>query len=861
MKKFIKILIFGALAVSCAKEQSIVTPSDRGASLIGRAVNFDASYVTPYEVKATPSVLGDFSNGDRMTIFRQYWDDAAGKFDDSPASMCYRVYYRDLYNQSELDKKWVVVTGAKGKDPEITTGLDAIGRFTQTAADSLKWDNNLTTRFRGFCRSNYASIGSRASYYPDFSLSDWIAASGPTLDIPLKFTHLGSRIVISVRNEGNRLYKVEVCLDWEDYKRIDNNDTITHDEEESTISDALAQQRADAVRAVYERMCMPSGVNVFDGTLYAMDKTYYDGHSSLADVETEIHDYPGADYAHVPFGTLTPAQIVSDVQRPVFNIINNSAYFITIPYDFSSDPSTQAEVLTFPEFTRFKVYLYDVNNGDLSNHSGSESQYHIFCLSDIKDASNNTKYPNGLCMDQCRSYQFRVGYRYDTFTVTSVDDFGWADEVLADIDTPIDEVPTPTTSFSWWQQIMNDAAADAIVTNNYNPVFPIDSYEKFASFVSLVNGTATTKDGSEGIEPAYTTIDVGGTPTKVTGWYRPSEVFENDTTWLRRGGVDEPGFDSSDFIFYDQYHPQNGDVPAYVQEEYLHGPYPFYNAEVFKDFVVSLEMDLDLSDWDLTAIGDYASGASFRGIFNGNMHTIKNVNVPGGYIFDYLQSGSILNLKVESTHPTALVNQADGSCHIVGVSLKADSAAASLVQTVTGASKIVGCIHEGAAGAGLVGEASAPFMMYGCMQTSADLSGGALCSVATNGALAPQDGTVKWGDFMCCFYDKLHSPSATAVGGAADAYQPQEYIRGGKSSYLKAHADDMSKYSGHYGRAPFRAMNAAIYYYNANLAGTKYQCDCHFVMTNSAGYDNNYPQLVPLAPDASFNINIPAQLN
>ena len=79
---------------------------------------------------------------------------------------------------------------------------------------------------------------------------------------------------------------------------------------------------------------------------------------------------------------------------------------------------------------------------------------------------------------------------------------------------------------------------------------------------------------------------------------------------------------------------------------------------------------------------------------------------------------------------------------------------------------------------------------------------------------------------MCNYYDVEKSPQTNAVGDIADAYQPQQYIRGSKSHILKAKndyllnsAEEYEKLKDYmkkeiYGLAPWKAMNYAIANYN-----------------------------------------------
>lgn len=835
------------------------------------AVDFDASVVEQYATRASYVDDGHFNDGDRMYIYRQYQIENSITFDETDEGKSYRVYAYDYYHNAK--QLWGVLVGKKGYEEAAS--------FTQAAKDSMVWDNARTVRFRSFVRSNYAGCISagRGAYYPDYCISNWVSSGGPTLNVPLELKHLGSRIVLTPRNNGTELSSVEICLDWHDYKRSDNNDTNTHDNEETGITDALAQERAEAVAAVYNRMCMPSGVDIKNEVLYAMPKAYYEAHpSSLEDVETEDHDAEGANFAHYQNNTLSAEQVTNLVQRAVFNHLNGNCYLITIPYDISTD--NQGEILVLPSFTRFKVRLRDVNNGDVGTAPGTESEYHIFCLSDIMNGAS-PKYPNGLEMRPGRSYRFSVGYRYQNITITDASDLSWDEQTAVDESSPVDATAIPDNIYDWWSTVMNTAAKNALSDGTFNPDFQLDSQAKFLSFIKLVNGTASTKNGTE-LKHAYTiTKQFSGDDTnqKVEGWYDEAQTLPGvDTMWVRKKLDNEPGhvwndpsFDFSDYIFFDRFYPQNGDVPAHVIEEYIHEPFSFYDNLTSQTLTVSLTGDLDLSDWFIDPIGNSDSNP-FEGNFDGGIFTLKNVNVNGGYLFGYINNSIVRNLSVVSTHKTALVNYAKGTNYVAGISIDANAAGASVLNEITsGTTNIVGCIHQGTSTAGMVGTAIGKISMYGCMEAGTILpegtfAGAALCGTDATGSLSPQmplDKNVVWGKFMCNYYDKTHNPKAHAVGTAADNYRVGEYIRGYKSSILKAHVDNRlsakNAYNpNYYGNAPYKAMNAAIYHYNKHVEKENQKCLVHFEVTNTT-FDYLYPQLVTGEPGDEYNIDIPSE--
>ena len=388
----IKHLIYAALAVlmtACAKEP--VGESPLRESLLGRRVNFQASQADPYRTRATYRHDGSFNEGEVMTIYRQYSNDAGISFD--AATEAYRVYYlRTRYatgTSIALETDWVPKKGMKGHDPLPK------GDFTQTEADSLTWENGKTVRFRSWSRSNLAgcidrSATNKKQYYPDYSIAEWVTVSGPTLDISMTLKHQGCRIGFTTKS-GNELQRAEICTAVSDYLWKDNSTDTEHDESTSEHGKTLAQamEEAEAVQAVYERMCMPAGVDINTSLLTAMTKTLYDGTTDFSDISTSATGI-------VKYDTKTPDQIRDDVQRALFTSnLDGRLYMISIPYDMSTG-GQKGETLILPACTRIRVWLYDVNDGDKAQQEDFEAAYHIFTLGDIKDNDGNTLFPEGM---------------------------------------------------------------------------------------------------------------------------------------------------------------------------------------------------------------------------------------------------------------------------------------------------------------------------------------------------------------------------------------------------------------------------------------------------------------------------------
>ncbi len=839
-----------AVAAACNQEDFLPTTEEQQ-KLLGTAVNFNASISDSFASRTTYRKDGSFNENDLITIYRQYSNDNGNTFDEENEG--YRVYSYQPKNLSgmnvSLNTQWKVQAGKIGYETSK-------GAFTQTAADSLTWEDGRTVRFRAWALSNMSrclSNGSWSLFYPDFTMSGWITASGPTHDIPLTLKHLGCRIAV-IPKSGNQIYKVEFATDYLDYMRTDNADS-DEDDQLDICTEEEARKRAEAVKAVYNKMCMPGGIDFSTG-LKAMSKTYYNSHSNVSTIE-QTEDQA----AMITFNTKSANEIETLAVRPVFNINDNNQYFITIPHDISTDNA--GERLTLPSYTRFRVYIRDVNNGD-KNTSGYEGTYHILALNDIKDGSGNETFADGLPMVAGYSYEFTVGYLYNGLTVTMNNNFSWTEQDLEKAYLDDKQQTTPTPDYSWWTEAIDQSISNVIQSsaNSFDPEFTISSVEDFLGFIRLVNGVAGQNTASYTLERGEEYEDESSTSVldKRWKWYK---VEGEKRTEITKEEAEQDGF-----VFYHAYHPADGDNTAYYEEVVLNGAYSFYSNLVNRKFKVNLTTDLDLNDLKLDNIGD-AENHSFSGIFNGNSHTLSNVYVPNGYLFGYAgqahedaSSGSkgaiISNLAISSTHPLSILNKGT-DVKILGIRLTAPNYQSALAEELLGTCYIVGCSNSGDATSGLVGKAEQLYM-YGCMQTAEGITGGALLgnySNSDNKFFAPQSETVEWGNFMCNFYDIDHSPNAHAVGSITDAYQRQQYIRGSKSYMLCAWNDQIitdpdvysaikntSRFSGFYGLAPWKAMNYAIYRYNNSDMGKLYPCDAHYEKENTTGYNHRYPVLV-----------------
>lgn len=867
------------LLSSCSDEQEQRPLTAAQNQLIGRAVNFSASHAELFATRTTYNADGSFNEGDVMTIYRQYSEDNGHSFDINTEA--YRVYYyvprKAAGTEIVLGNDWKPMAGAQGYDPARTPNL-----FTQTDADSLTWENGKTVRFRAWSRSNLSNAINNASkntYYPDYCVSDWVTVSGPTEAVSLTMKHQGCRIAFTTK-AGNELIRAEICTEVEDYMRPDNSTDYAHDESaaEHGKTRDQAQAELDQVMAVYNRMCIPARVDVKTSLMKTMTKTLY---NSMDDF-SKLREKTTAD-GIVDFNTMSPADIAANVQHPVFCSNNGRLYMITIPYDMST-ADTRGEALTLPACTRFRIWLLDVNGGDKGAYN-EESTYHIFSLADVMDKERGDDkqqlFPNGMELAPGVSYLFSVGYYYDHYTLTPADNFSW-ERQDAEQNAGTDETTTATATgtYQWWK----DAIAAAIPKSfeqRYNPAFHIDTKEEFLEFINLVNGTTGAKASGLTRKSVVVGKDKSGNDSTAYRWYRTDAVDAG--TWTEADSVTHDVAEREGYIFYQRYIPADADRAAYTLEDYLQGPYSFYDDDLKRHFTVWLDADLDLGDQKLTPVGN-TTATPFRGVFDGYdaakgvIHTIKNIYMDpdeGSYMFRYCNEVALRNLQIETVHDFKLLNQATAineqtgyGAYIVGIDIKAPSSGNPIAQTLTGSSYVVGCTYEGTITLGggqtngaMVGTAN-NLNMYANMMAAAGLPAGtgALLGAYAPGSqafFAPQSGQrLAWGRFMANYYDVTLSPGTNAIGSITDNYRPQEYIRGRESWILKAKNDNMLSGEvpydniptermklGYYGLAPWKAMNYALFEYNivGGLVSESHNCKSHFY-NGDTGYTHTYPQ-------------------
>ena len=836
-------------------------------SLLGRGVNFNASYVEPFLTKATTyNSNGAVNAGDILTIYRQYSKDGGRTFDE--ADEAYRVYHYNARTASGgavvLSREWMVKPGEYGCNKR--GGMP----FVQTEADSLIWETNVTTRFRAWGLSNYAGAlnnkNAWSSFYPDFTVADWVPVSGPTEQLSLPLRHLGCRISF-VPKPGNRLFKVSLCTDAKDYEWDDNAGEDADNKLDDNDKLPNAAEIAEQVSEVYNKMCMPGGVNVETGSLLAMSQTYKNAHptgpnfqkANFAEIFNQMVKYPAdADFA-------------AATVRPDFALADNKMYMITIPYDMQT-----GHLLTLPAETRFRIYIRDVNGGDKDQGSEWEGrdQYHIFSLSDIEG------FKEGLQLQAGYSYEFTVGYHYNKLQIELSNTLSWNDQDARTGTATVKPggIEAASTKLKWWKDALQKAAESMSSSTTYDPQFEIRKPEEFVEFLQLVNGDflqlVNGEEISDGkllkasraeVNPDRENDDSFKGAEKYVWWYKESDIDQTkpDTTFSRRSDLEAEGY-----IFYKEYHPSDGDQTARVEETYLSGPYSFRHNRFDRGFTVKVMNDIDFTDYRFTAPVGKDAKHPFGGILrsaDGQLYSLSNLNVEGDYLFGYVEQGAVIGLRIEGTHPIGVVKQGK-QVYLLGLSLKTNSPqTGGLAASLTGSSYVVGCIQEGNSGGPLVGSAD-NLLMYGCMQTLPGLTGGALLGGYATGAkefFKPLE-KPKWGGLMCSYYDISRSPQARPVGGKDYTYLPQQYVRGLRTTSMCGLKDFLLERPGHYdhltvdqkiefyGLAPWKAMNAAIYAFNQTALGQLTPCPVQFEM--DAVYTNRYPRLKAGKPTEGIDV-------
>ncbi len=896
MKKIQYILLFltlqSLLFVSCTQEDEWqMTPEQR--NLIGTAVNFEP-YVGTFE-NGTRAVLpsavtnGGFNRGDMMYIYRQYLD-SNGKwtYGDADKVLPGTIYkYTEQYNG---ETGIYVKSSWKPYEKKKFSMVDGTFNYTMpnaiTKADSIIWENGSTVRFRCWVLSSLCGGLDGDKYnvnYPDYMVCDWVTVSGPTEQIPMAMRHLGCRFVFSPYG-GNSFvnsdaFRIQISTDWEDYMRDDNADTDDEDAADKAPTEEIAKERAAKVKEIYEKMCFPAGVDMDDMSLLACKET----RTNLTSGQAREQAPYATTYQH---GKVSAETIAQQARRPEFiGYYGSSNYMVTIPYDMSSE--NDGELITLPSYTRFRVYLRDVNNGDRggSPTTGAESDYHIFVLSDVRkrDGNGNTlseqAFPEGITLKAGNSYQFYVGYVYDQVKVTAADNFSWAEQDLGEAlaTNQVVDPNMPTEKLKWWHKGIDEAIERTKTSDaNYNPEFHIKTVEEYLELVDLVNGNFKF---DETIKKAYRTNPVTHKRDHVA-WYTDINKDANgvpDTVWISRQDAEAQGY-----VFYNHYHPKDATNSAGAEEDILRAPYNFFETDVQRRFTVYIDSDLDFTDWNIESLGK--TGAPFAGNIDGQGHVLKDLyikkNGSNDQLLGYAQEGVIKNLRIVSTHPVSIA----GTCEkerVVGCSIIAPSTTGALAEVVKGTCYFVGCSHIGNSEKPLVASLDNSgednyFYMYGCMQAARGLTGAALSGAGAEFLQSQGEFTelknVEYDNFACNYFDTTLSPSAIAVTGVTENYNRRQYIRGvstntlcAKNDYLVdlktdwEHQLNAAQRKAYYGVAPWRAMNYAIQRYNSESEEVN-RCLMHYE-NNTVGYDHRYPVLVPNAPTEDQCENITDKFN
>lgn len=915
MKKIYSIVLFTLCCVlaGCNDDllDSSLTADQR--ELLGTAVNFEP-YVDNFNTtRAEPpkptgnsnNHEGGFNANDMMYIYRQYWDETTSSWIyKNPPGTIYKYTDLNLGESGVFDKtSWRVYEGKTFKfyDADYTNVESGLYDTSLPAeqqphsyskklekGDSIIWESGSTVRFRAWALSRMGNTLADKTdepgvpqniNYPDYMVSDWVTVSGPTQAIPLAMRHLGCRLGF-VPRDNNQFVKIEISTDPADYMRDDNAQSDAddaadkHPETSDNPNVLTAAQCAANVADAFDRMCWPAGVDMETLSLLTCspnEKTKY-----------SYKDIPSSDFIKEKNANGT----YKNVKHAQFFSSSDSRYYmVSIPYDMST-----REPITLPPYTRFRVWLYDVNKGDGGTNEqtgNSENRYHIFQLSDVKKSgTQEPAFPDGFMMLAGYSATFSVGYHYGhTLEIWAEDSFSW-DECPLDPAASEDQhksTDEPTAfAYSWWTSAIDAACTNAKQGKAYKPDFKISNQNQLLEFSKLVNGDFKTT-------PIYKKVTITIEPgskaeTHTVEWYTGIGTNGDgspDTLWISRELLRLNGY-----VLYNKYTPSIADRPATIEEDYLQAPYNFYDDQVKSRWTVTLNNDIDLKDWKLPTIGSETN--PFCGYFDGAGHTLSNLymtnSVNNGQIFGYAKNGTIANLKVVSTHPVSITGTCENE-RILGCSVIAPSTKATLANQTKGYCYFVGCFHQGSSSAPLVNDSQdLGFEMYGCMQANDGIASGtaALANITTSETIVgiisedTELEEIKWGQVSCCYYDTELSPGSVAFhtsSGNLSSFHRLQYIRGSKTHILCAKNDFLvdsktewkklaqERKDELYGVAPWRAMNWGIYMYNSTVREDINRCNMHYEPATTVGYAHLYPELMTGVPSSDQYLNVLEQFN
>lgn len=786
-----KIYWIAALVLTaCTADDTDMMLSPAQQELIGQGVNFSASIAAPFITRSTNQHNGDFNEGDQMRIFRQYADenDKTGTVFKEKEEI-YRTYYYKSENAPgtsvSLNSDWVPMKN-KLKSDFDDKGNKVVAK--QTDADSLTWENGKTVRFRAWSRSNLAgrlSDGKKASYYPDYTVSDWVTVSGPTQNIPLTMRHIACRIGLVAKN-GNELASARICLDVADY----NGD----------------QEAAAKVLAAYKKMCMPAGVDDETFLLTAMDTTLYNDTTDFTNFE-KYTEQNGI----VKMGTKDSTYIADKVQHPEFNPNDGRLYFMTIPVDMSSENAGAA--LSLPLCTRFKVKLV------------GETIEHTFELKDVMQTD--------LVLRAGYSYTFSVGYQYDKFSITPSDNFAWDDSpTTIDGQSAVESNAKDTLALDWFFNTYVDAVGASLknYSVDFNPVFTINTAQEFMTFIKLVNGVAAQKTDK------LTRGELAGEDSIHVRTYK--WIAGTDT--LTRDEAEALGY-----LFYPKFFPSVSSNVAYAEETQIIGGLDFSSLQIklgndidLTDIELpSIGVDVDhLFKGYFNGCGHTLRNLNMKsGCLFGNVQdaVITNLKIESTHPVCLVGSAS-------SSSSTRW------SAYIAGVSMLCPSSENSIAASLKGTSWVAGCIHVGKAGGALVGNAT-NLNMTGCIQAADGIAPkqGALLGTGTINITTFKYNyydVEKSPDIYAVTgikdnykYDQYIRGTKSHVLKAVN-----DYMFGANVNIDELKNEGMK--SEIYGFAPWTAMNKGIEAYNATNVGKDYPCIMRFSTTSS--YANRYPVLI-----------------
>lgn len=696
-------------------------------NLVGRAVTFDPSL----ESIVSRTNHDGFNSGDVINIYPSTY--GTNSYNPETNWVQYKLTQTLDAAGNVIKRYWTVNTSA----------LKYHSTANQTLADSISWENTNAVRFRAWGKSSIDN-------YNDYLYADYASVAGPTQSVPLVFKHLGCRIGFTPK-AGNSIVKINICTNTKYYT------------DDSATGGLTAAQKVANVQAAWNKVCMPDGIQMYANC----DNNGYSWGTTTEITEARQPQY-GTLMVKPASGTTlvrgrqyqTSAEVTANTSRPTWRSIDGIFYAIVCPYEMANE--TFGNPITLPAYTRFEVYIYDVNNGDAAKTSSYEGDCHTFALSDVK--SNGTAvYPDGMTLQSNYSYMFSVGYYYNQLTVTPSDSFAWTSLDAGTLNGTNNQATAEDADYKWWQDAMSNAAetaynASATGATGISPVFNITNVKEWKGFVNIVNGN------------------------------------------LPEGG-----------LHYTLYTPQNGNTSKAIDRDNTY----LTSAFNFEGYTVNISNDIDFMDESIASVGTETN--PFKGSLNGGYHAINNGNFAGGYLFGYVNglytenrqsNGSVIGyLKINGTKNTTVIQDADHAT-LKAIYMTGPSANALALKSVW--SSYVGCAHigTGSSNGPLVGETnSVNNRIISCFIAA---TGNGYIGGGTNNYYTDPD--------TRCYYDKTLTPSYTGTGSntASNVFTYYD-VRGVISAVLKARYDyknpttkPTTYFDTYYGGAPWKIMNGGL---------------------------------------------------